>query len=113
MAQTMTLRAQSTLDRKDARFSSPASLRASRYFISPAWPCAIQRGKEFNSGKSRTGAIPAKSKPADLAVSFTNSARGAPSDIGNKQEGGGPPAGQPPGRWRYIRALPASLSLSG
>jgi len=52
---------------KDARFSRPCSSRASRYFISPAWPAATQAGKCSSSGKSRTGAIPARSNPVSSA----------------------------------------------
>src|ERR1700733_9974736 len=73
MAQTITLRAQGMADRREARLSSPLSLRDSRYFISPAWPAAIQAGKCSSSGKSRTGAIPASSNPASWAEVFTSS----------------------------------------
>src|SRR2546425_6268272 len=64
MAHTITLRAQGTADRREARLRCPASSRASMYFISPARPAAIHAGKWSSSGKSRTGAIPARSKPA-------------------------------------------------
>jgi len=72
MAQTTTLLAQGAADRNEARFNSPASSRASMYFISPAWPAAIHWGKCCSSENSRTGAIPASSKPASLAACFTH-----------------------------------------
>src|SRR5882762_1776752 len=56
----------------DARCRSPASVRFSRYFISPAWPASTHWTKASNSGRSslRTGAMPARSKPASMAASL-------------------------------------------
>src|SRR5580700_5551034 len=71
MAQTTTLRAHGAACPSDARFNRPCSSRASRYFISPAWPAAIQRGKNSNSGESSTGATPTSSNPASVAASVT------------------------------------------
>src|SRR5277367_6307356 len=67
MAQTITLRAQGATRASVARFSSPASLRDSMYFISPCFPSAIQAGKTSSSPKSRTGAMPQRSNPASRA----------------------------------------------
>src|SRR5580700_10463786 len=71
MAHTTTLRAHGAACASDARFSRPCSSRASRYFISPPCPAAIQRGKYSNSGASPTGATPASSNPASLAAFVT------------------------------------------
>src|SRR5580692_12510116 len=71
MAQTTTLRAQGAAFASDARFNRPCSSRASRYFISPACPSAIQRGKYSNSGASSTAAMPTSSKPASAAARVT------------------------------------------
>src|SRR2546430_6025760 len=70
MAQTITLRAHGATFPNDARLSSPLSLRASRYFISPAWPAAIQAGKCSRSPASVAGAIPDRSNPARSAASL-------------------------------------------
>src|SRR4029077_5471138 len=64
MAHTITLRAQGATRASDARLSSPASSRASMYFISPCFPSAIQLGKTCNSAKSRTGEMAQRSNPA-------------------------------------------------
>src|SRR5690242_18581315 len=71
MAQTTTVRVHGATAFREARFSSPVSPRALRYFISPAWPSSIHRGKYSSSGKSRTAATPASSKPASAAARFT------------------------------------------
>src|SRR5579864_89170 len=72
MAQTITLCAQGAAILTDSRFNCPASSRASRYFISPAWPAAIHCGKYASSSKSRTGEIPARSNPATRAARLMN-----------------------------------------
>ncbi len=74
MAQTITLRAQGTAERKDARFRLPAWSRFSRYCISPACPAAIHSGETAEFRKVRTGAMPASSKPASFAVCLTKAA---------------------------------------
>src|SRR5882757_780345 len=71
MAQTTTLRAHGATLASDARFRSPLSLQASRYFISPARPAAIHVGKCSSSGESEAGAIPDRSKPACSAARLT------------------------------------------
>src|SRR5579872_3576470 len=72
MAQTITVRAHGMVEFSEARFNFPFSLRASKYFMSPACPAAIHCGNRASSGKSRTGAMPANSKPASRADSFTS-----------------------------------------
>src|SRR5579863_5142269 len=71
MAQTITLFAQGAAWESEARLSAPSSLRASRYFISPALPAAIHEGKCLSSGESLTGAMPERSKPASAAAFLT------------------------------------------
>src|ERR1039457_408470 len=71
MAHTTTLRAHGAACASDARLRRPCSSRASRYFISPACPPAIQRGKDSSSGEFSTGAMPTSSKPASLAACVT------------------------------------------
>src|ERR1022692_743328 len=71
MAHTTTLRAHGAACASDARLRRPCSSRASRYFISPACPPAIQRGKDSSSGEFSTGAMPTSSKPASLAARVT------------------------------------------
>src|SRR5712691_4713236 len=73
MAQTITLLDHGTAVFRDARLRRPWSSRAAIYFISPAFPAAIQSGKYSSSPKSRTGAMPARSKPAWFAARFTKS----------------------------------------
>src|SRR5208282_6018374 len=71
MAHTITERAHGAVDCKEDRLSLPASSRASMYFILPARPAAIHASKWRNSLKSWTAAVPASSKPALRAASFT------------------------------------------
>src|SRR6266849_528987 len=73
MAQTITLRAQGATRAREDRFRPPWSSRASRYFISPAWPAAIHSGKWLSSGASAAGAMPTRSKPLASAARFTMS----------------------------------------
>src|SRR5664279_2889327 len=63
----MTDRAQGAALAREARFKFPASLRASMYFMSPAWPLAIHWGKNWCSEVSLTPATPARSNPASVA----------------------------------------------
>src|SRR5579862_1281483 len=75
MAHTITLFAQGAAWESEARLSSPSSLRASRYFISPPLPAAIHEGKCLSSGESATGAMPERSKPAPAADCLISLAR--------------------------------------
>src|SRR5215475_2068799 len=69
----MTLRAQGAATLSEERLRRPSSARASRYFMSPAWPASIQARKWASSSNSRTGAMPERSKPVSWAARLTRS----------------------------------------